>query len=216
MSRIAAARIAGFALLFYIAIGITSAIVAGGGMAGEGMAEKLSGIGQHAADMRIVVLLSLLQSFCAVVLGVTLWAVTRDEDPNLAMLGMVFRVGEGFLGAVGIPGTLALLQLATSSGADAADPGPAHVLARYLLTDSVALTATFFAVGSTFFSWLLLRGRLIPVVLAWIGVVASVLLVAYLPLQLAGYVRGTMLVWMPMLVFEVPLGIWLLVKGVRP
>ena len=38
-----------------------------------------------------------------------------------------------------------------------------------------------FAVGSTLFCWLLLRGRMIPVTLAWLGVVASVLLMVGLP-----------------------------------
>ena len=36
----------------------------------------------------------------------------------------------------------------------------------------------FFAVGSLLFSWLLLRGRMIPVGLAWLGVIASALLVS--------------------------------------
>jgi len=38
----------------------------------------------------------------------------------------------------------------------------------------------YFAVGSTLFSWLLLRGRMIPVTLASLGVVASVMLVVLL------------------------------------
>ena len=78
------------------------------------------------------------------------------------------------------------------------------------------LTATFFAVGSTAFAYLLLRGRMIPVPLAWLGVVASAVLVVGLPLQLAGWVHGpiTSVMWLPMLAFEVPLGLWLLTKGV--
>ena len=78
--------------------------------------------------------------------------------------------------------------------------------------------ATFFAVGSTLFSWLLLRGRMIPVALAWLGVLASVLLVVGLPLQLAGVLGGsaTQLMWLPMAAFEVPLALWLLIKGLAP
>ncbi len=80
----------------------------------------------------------------------------------------------------------------------------------------------FFAVGSTLFSWLLLRGRMIPIPLAWLGVIASVLLVVILPLQLTGLFGGptdwsasaTWLVWLPMLVYEVVLALWLLIKGV--
>ena len=65
--------------------------------------------------------------------------------------------------------------------------------------------------GSTLFSWLLLRGRMIPVGLAWLGVLASVLLVVLCPLQLAGLLGGpvTQFMWLPMLVFEVVLALWL-------
>jgi hypothetical protein len=45
--------------------------------------------------------------------------------------------------------------------------------------------------------------------------IASVLLVLVLPLRLAGFISGpiTNLVWLPMLAFEVPFGLWLLVTG---
>ncbi len=68
------------------------------------------------------------------------------------------------------------------------------------------------------FSWLLLRGRMIPIGLAWLGVVASVLLVVGLPLRLVDVLDGAavQLLWLPMALFEIPLGFWLLIKGVRP
>jgi hypothetical protein len=54
------------------------------------------------------------------------------------------------------------------------------------------------------------------IALAWLGVLASVLLVVGLPLQIAGVLRGpiTQVIYVPMLAFEVPLGLWLLIKGV--
>jgi hypothetical protein len=132
------------------------------------------------------------------------------------MLGLACRVGEGVIAGLSIPGILTVLSLATPTGTDASTTAAAHTLARYLLRNDVALPATFFAVGSTFFSWLLLRGRMIPIPLAWLGVVASVLLVACLPLLLAGFLRGPIvtLMWLPMLAFEVPLGVWLIIRGV--
>ncbi len=216
MTRTTNARIAGFTFLFYIAAGIASMVLFGRATSGEGIAAKLAGIARHATDVRVVVVLYLLQCFSALVLAVTLYAITREQDPDLAMLALICRVGEGVLGATGIPETLGLLWLATATGADAPDTGAAHALGEYLLRESVALTATFFAVGSTLFSWLLLRGRMIPIPLAWLGVVASVLLVVGLPLRLAGFLHGpvTFLMWLPMLAFEVPLALWLLIKGV--
>src|SRR5438105_900945 len=78
------------------------------------------------------------------------------------------------------------------------------------------ISGWFFAAGSTLFAWLLLRGRMIPVSLAWLGVVASALLVVGLPLAFGRVISGTItqLMWLPMAGFEIPLGFWLLIKGV--
>lgn len=163
-SHLAYARTAGFTFLFYIAAGITSMAL--------GEAAQL-------AD-----LLALLQSFSALVLGVTLYALTREHGPILALLAFACRIAEA-------------IQYGES--------------------------AIYFSVGSLLFSWLLLRGSSIPAALAYLGVVASAMLVGILPLQLAGLLGGSMawsasitwLVWMPMLVFEVTLALWLLIKGVN-
>jgi len=216
MTRTTNARIAGVTFLAYIAAGVTSMVLSGRATGGEGIPAKLAAIARHEGDMRLVVLLGLVQSFSALVLAVTLWAITREEDPDLAMLALACRVSEGILGGLSVPGTLTLLWLATATGANAPETGAAHALAAYLLRSDMAFTATFFAVGSTLFAYLLLRGRMIPAPLAWLGVGASALLVVGLPLQLAGYLRGpiTSLLWLPMLAFEVPLALWFLVKGV--
>ena len=163
MTRTTNARIAGFTFLIYIAAGISSLALSGRA---------------HATDV-----LTLATSFSALVLGVTLYAITRDQDPDLAMLALTCRVIEA------IPGNMG---------------------------------AIFFAVGSALFCWLLLRGRMIPVALAWLGVLGSVFLVAILLLQPAGLFGSgvswfsslTWLIWFPMLVFEVTLAAWLIVKGV--
>jgi hypothetical protein len=155
---------------------------------------------------------------CAIVLGVTLYAITRDEDSDLAMLALTFRVAEGLLGAVAAQRTLELLWIGTATGPRAPNAVTLQVLGTYLLNrPNSNMPAIFFAIGSALFSYLLLRGQTIPVPLAWLGVVASVLLVVGLPLQLAGFVSGAVAsyLWIPMLAFEVPLAFWLLIKGVR-
>jgi hypothetical protein len=82
---------------------------------------------------------------------------------------------------------------------------------------SVPIGAIFFAVGSTIFSYLLLRGRMVPVAIARLGVLASGLLAVTLPLQLAGFSTGPLTgyyQWVPELVFQVLLAVCLLAKGV--
>jgi len=82
---------------------------------------------------------------------------------------------------------------------------------------NVDIGATFFAVGSTIFAYLLLRGRIIPTVLGWIGVAASLLLVVCLPAHAAGLLPKPlgMGMWLPMLVFEVSLALLWIVRPPR-
>jgi len=218
MTRTTNARIAGFTFLFYIVVGIASMLLFSQATSGEVATEKLASIAQHVPQVRLTIVLGLLQAVCAIVLAVTLYAITRDQDSDLAMLALIFRVGEGLLGAISTRATLDLLWLGTSAGPKALDAATRQALGTYLLNGpDWNMSAILFAMGSTLFSYLLLRGRTVPVPLAWIGVVASLLLVVGLPLQLAGVLSGpvTSYVWIPMVAFEVPLGFWLLIKGVR-
>ena len=59
---------------------------------------------------------------------------------------------------------------------------------------------------------------MIPVGLAWLGVLGSALTALVLPMQLTGSIAGavTNLVWIPVALFEVTLALWLLIKGVAP
>ncbi len=137
MTRTTNARIAGFTFLFYIAVAFPSMVLLERATSGEGIAAKLASVAQHAADMRVAVVLSLLGCFSALVLAVTLYAITREVDADLAMLALTCRVAEGVISGVSIPETLGLLWLATATGANAPDPGAAHALGAYLLRSDV-------------------------------------------------------------------------------
>jgi hypothetical protein len=220
MTRKTNSRIAGIAFLFYIAAGILSMVISRRASGGTGIAARLASMSEHVTEMRIAYLLAFATAFAALSLGVTLYALTRDEDPDLAMLAMMCRVAEGVVG-VSLPSTLILIWLATTTGAGAPDPAAAQAIGAFLLRlegSTSLIAATLFAVGSSIFCWLLLRGRMIPVSLAWLGVVASVILVLALPFQLAGFFSGlfAQLIWIPMAVFEVVAAGWLIIKGAAP
>ena len=219
MTRATNSRIAGFTFLFYIAAGLTDMFLFNSATRAEGTAAKLALIAQHATTVRVTVLLGLLECFCALVLAVTLYAITRDVDPDLALLAMICRVAEG-VGGASLATPLGLLWLATSGpGVNTLDPSAVNTLGTFLLKGSgFGSAAAFFAVGSTIFCCLFLRGRIIPVALAWLGVFASVLVVVLFPAQLAGFLKGplTEFMWIPMLVFEVAIAFWLMIKGAAP
>ncbi len=121
MTRTMNARIAGFAFLLYIAIGIAGMVLSRRWSGGEGIAAKLASMAAHASDVRIALVLVLFTGLAALVLGVSLYALTRDEDRDLAMLGLSCRVAEGVIGGLSIQRSLGLLWLATVAGANAPD-----------------------------------------------------------------------------------------------
>lgn len=216
MTRTTNARIAGFTFLFYIAVGVTSMILSAQTAVGENITAKLATVAQHVLQVRLTIVFGLLQAVCAILLAVTLYSITRDEDPDLALLAMIFRVGEGLIGVTSSRRSLDLLWLAAANGTSKPSSATVEALGTYLFQAPRGnMGAIFFAMGSTVFAWLLLRGRMIPGPLAWLGVTASVLLVVTLPLQLAGFLSGQLVsfLWIPMAAYEVPLGLWLMIKG---
>jgi hypothetical protein len=217
VTRRANARIAGFASLFYMAVGIANEFLMNRATGAEGVAGTLARIARHATDVRLAVLFGLVESFSALVLAVTLYAITRDQDYELAVMALVCRVAEGVIHAIGIPKHMDLLWLANAqSGAGALDAGTTNALGAWLLMPGGPVGAIFFALGNTIFSYLLLRGRMVPTALARFGVFSSALLVVGLPLQLAGFLVGplTGVQWIPEFAFVLLIGIWLLAKGV--
>ena len=217
MTRRTNARIAGLTFLLYIAVAFPAMVLSARATGGSRAAAPLVSIAQHASEMRITVVLEVLSGFCALVLAVTLYGITRDEDREIALLAFACRLGEGLVGVFPLA-TLGLLWLATNAGAGAPDAASASALAAYLLKVGAWQTisaSVLFAAGSTLFSFLLLRGRMIPVPLAALGVFGSAFLVVVLPLQLAGFTPSpSQLVWLPVGLFELTLAPWLLIKGV--
>lgn len=217
MKRRTSAKVAGVTLLLYIVVGVAQMIVGKGVVRGQGTATMLASMASHAGSVRANALLGLSTGFIALTLGAALYGLTREEDHELALLALMCRVVEGVLGSLPTLASLGLLWLASSESTPT--PSGSVLAAAELLVTLKGLLpllgATFFAVGSLIFSYLLLRGRMVPRSLALLGVAASAILSVLLPGQLAGMIGGpvTQYMWAPMAVFEVVLAIWLLVKG---
>lgn len=214
------ARLAGFMFLFYIATGIAGMFVFGPATRGDGTAAKLASMVQHATLVRAGAAYSLLMMMNAIVLGVALYALTRDYDHDLALLALSCRFVEGMVATTGAVLTRLLLFVATAAttatGVEAAAATTVGAALLKLHGFTAQIGATAFAIGSTLFCYLFLRARTVPVSLAWLGLLASVLLVIALPLQISGVIAGpvTNYIWIPMAAFEITFAVWLLVKGV--
>ena len=212
------ARLAGAMFLLYIATGLTSLTLSTSYAGAAGAAVELATVARHAPLARLNVLLTLLQVAYAVGLGVTLYALTRHQDSDLARWALCWRVTEGLIGAVGAVQLLGLITVATS-GTAGLNSAAANAITTFQVRQGGAQVAAIcFAVGSTLFCYLFLRARNIPAPLAWLGLLASLLLLVALPIQVVTGIRTplAMTVWVPMALFEVWLALWLIFKGVAP
>ena len=220
MTRAANARLTGFVFLIYISTALGGMVQFGRAANGVGTAAKLASIAYHAPNMRHAIVLTLLTVFGALVLAIASYTLTRDYDPELAVLALSCRVIEGIINAFAVIAMLELLRLATgpapTPGMDAAIANAVATLLLKARGLSQVVAVTVFAVGSTLYSYLFLRARTVPVVLAWVGVLGSIVLATVFPAQLAGVIKGPLnpIAWVPLLILEAMFGLWLLIKGV--
>lgn len=214
MSERSAARLAGALFLLVIAVVLASSAAAGSGAGG--IAERLDGIATNPSGLRLSIVLLAVAGVATLGLAAMLHAITRRQEPSLAAFALACRAVEAGLYAVQILGAMLLLSLSRQRTGSARDLGAATVdIAAW----STNVGACFFAVGSAVFAYLLLRSRAIPRPLASLGLLASLLLAVSVPLQsAAGAVTADgagILLWLPMLAFEITAGGWLLIKGLR-
>ena len=214
------ARLAGLMFLIYIATGIPEMIFYSRATAGGNPSARLASIAAHLSDMRIATILAMLTIVDALLLAVALYAITRSIDRDLSLLALTFRLIEAATNTIPAIAKVGLLAVVTAGASTtAADAAAQHAIAAFLLKIggwTMPIGATMFAIGSTIYCWLFLRARSIPQWLSWLGIAASILLVVAIPLQGVRLIRGGFnATWIPMFIFEVAIGIWLIVKGVQ-
>jgi len=209
-------QIAGVTYLSYIVSAMSSAVLSTRTTAGSDVSQTLSTLGRMIGIARATVLLDLLQIVCAIVLAATLYQLVRSVNPTVALLAMLFRLGEGLLGFFPLLDKLELMQLATTPAVAAASAFSDPALVREILhRPNNGFSEFCFVVGGFLFAYLFLRGRLIPRWLAWIGVITIGVQLICVPLDIATIIPKPIVnwLWFPILLYEVPLGIWLIAKG---
>lgn len=211
-------RLAGYAYLAYIVFAMSAAILSRKTTSGVDTPHMLATLRSMISVAQVTVLLDLLQIVCAIVLAVTLYRLSRTVDATIALLAMAFRFGEGLAGFVPLLGKLELMKLATASNPSCVNSAECLAIAGEIFNRPDDLFGQFcFVVGGFLFAYLFLAGRLIPRWLAWTGVITIGLQLMCVPLYVATILPGRVVnwLWFPILLYEVPLGLWLIFRGVR-
>jgi hypothetical protein len=218
-----AAKIAGFLYVFQMATAVFGESFVRGQLIVRGDAAKTAeNILGSERLFRLSIAGDLVTYTGVIVLTWALYVVLRPVDKNLALLGVFFRLVENAVLCVATVNALVALRLL--SGPDylkTFDTGQLQSLARLALSvQGMGMTVAFIllGLGSTVFAYLLLKSRYVPRALAGWGLFASLVLALGTLLIVVfpdlGDILG--LAYMaPMGIYEVGLGLWLLVKGIR-
>lgn len=207
-------RIAGFAYLITILLGIFSVNVAESTLIIPGdSTATIRNITENEWLFRIGIGGEILMYVLVVMLAWALYTVLKSVNRDLALLALLWRLAEAIVGAGAtvISGLIPLLLLHS---------GEMHPLIGPLLeVRGVALDIVliFIGMGGTLFFYLFLVSRYIPRVLAIWGIITYVtmLIVSFASILLPDFpVNMKILFYAPGGLFEIIVGFWLLIKGI--
>jgi len=185
-------------------------------------ADYLASLSAHANRVAAGALLYLIGYFASAGIAVVMYPVLKDRNTGLALGSVVFRAIEAAFYMVGLVCLLSLLTLGQQfAAAEAADRMSLQATGGALVSihDHAGLLAVFaFCVGAFMYYTLLFQSRLIPRWLSGFGIVAIVLMTTACVLALfsGNRITGYIPLAAPILVQELVLGVWLIVKGFNP
>ena len=185
------------------------------------MAATINNIRANELLFRTGVFGNILMFLLVVVLAASLYQLLESVDKNLATVALFLRFGEAVIGAVGmmLSGLVPLLLIRESTAIESEQLQSLVSLFLAMEDISIDVALVFMGVGGTIFSYLFLKGRLVPKILSLWGVVA------YATMLCVGATRifyptlpesVFMSLSAPAILFEIAFGFWLLIKGVNP
>jgi hypothetical protein len=218
-----AAKIVGFLYLFQMATAVFGDSYVRGQLVirGDATATAQNILGSERL-FRLSIAGDLVTYTAVIALIWAFYVLVRPVNKNVVLLAVWFRLAETAILCVATVGSLIALQLL--SGADylkAFEPGQLHALASLVINaQGLGMMVGFIllGLGSAVFAWLLLKSGYVPKVIAAWGIFSSLVLAIVTLVVIVFPALGATLgitYMMPMGLYEVGLGLWLLVKGIK-
>lgn len=211
------ARLAAVLFVATMLLGMVDAYLAGPVLRGP-----LEAIRNQETAVLTGALMRLCMSIGVVGIALAFLPVIRLHSERIGLLYLVFRTAECVLLCLGICAHIFLIDLSHSYGQGGAPESAVFlVMAQGALSFSritYQIAMAILGVGSVLLCWVLLRARLIPAWIAWLGLIGYVLLLASALLDLLRIVDtiegiGATL-YIPGGVFEfIVLPVWLWIRG---
>jgi len=172
----------------------------------------------------IGVLLMLISAFASAGIAICLYPILKKHHEALALGSVGFRVMEGMLYIVGVVCTLSLLTLSQEYVTAGASNASLYQISGTLLlavkTWAGMLSVIAFTTGAMMYYYIFYQSKLVPRWLSGWGFLGAALSLASAVLVIAGLLNSLSTVFIVfnllILVQEMVLAVWLIVKGFNP
>jgi hypothetical protein len=215
------ARVAGFVYLWLIITGLAGVLTISHIVGSGTFAETAKRVVASQHLYGIALSSELIETLSAVLLAFALYVTLKPVDKLLAQIAMYWRLGESFIGGVGMIFGFVKLRLYSSPqsiGGGETDQSQALVgLTNHAGFGAYNISAIFFSIGSILFFYLFFKSRYIPRILSAFGVFASaiVTIMCFASLILPEHAAPLQYGWAPMAIAEVTTGFWLMLFAVK-
>jgi len=217
-----AARVVGFAYLFALIPANFAEFYVAGHLIANTAADTARNIMAHERLFRLGTASNLLVFATDVVLLTSLYVVLKPVNRSLVLLATCFRVIEtALISVVALTDLQVLRVLSGAKYLRVFEADRLQALARLSIgahNDAYFIGLLFFGIGSAVFGYVWLQSNYIPRWLAILGVLGSLLITAgsFAYVVFPEVLTGIALVYFaPIFAFELTMGFWLLIKGLR-
>jgi len=182
----------------------------------DNIIETMTNISNNALQMRASIVGEMITAIGIVMLGVLLYITLKKQNKIFALVALGLYLIEAALLAASRIAAFGLLRTSQES-VIAGHPPYLQTLGNlfYELQDfGYELHMVCFAVGATLFYYLFFKSEFLPRGLALVGLIAAPLALIGMVIMLFGY-EVPIVVFIPNLPFELGIGVWLIIKGLR-
>lgn len=206
-------KLCGFLYFFIL---VTSAASAGLGNRNDetNAASKLNTISENPGQYRMSVNIAIISHLGIVAIAGMLFLAFSSYNRQLALIGSVFRLGEGLVLLYNEVSVLKLLEMAKEYALNDVNKESIQVLGDQILqTKNTRFLLGLFllAIGALAYCIMFVQSVAVPSMIAWLGLAAGIVTAIGILVNFAsGYGTVYVIGMLSMMVFEVVFGGWLL------
>lgn len=215
------ARVAGLAYVVVIMIGIFGVSYIESNILVPGNdAATVDNIMNNELQFRISMASEIIMYALVVLLSHALYVILKTVNRNLALLALLWRMGEAIIGG-GITVLTGFIPLLLVNGEAAFEQDQLQALVGLFLqvrSAGLDVVLIFIGMGGTVFCYLFFTAKYVPRILAVWGMITylSMLVLAFVSILTPDFPESVkMIFYAPGGLFEILFGFWLLIKGVN-